>query len=687
MAAANFRGERVSREGGDAAALQSGRRAPFTSLDDWLASKGVSTTAAKTGGIRALGSAFSIQIHGLTDAPYFSASTRIRVYLATPRCPRGASSDRTGTQSLNLISCHRSPPVDPRRIGPLLEACQSDASECSAPWFSSDEGFVFVDSPDIVSDRTVVAIAVVDVIDRRNLQTAVGCIGASIIHIHGRDGVHSLPLFRSVAFDPKTETLSVTCRNPDDRVPIVGLVVEVHSTASGSEVSPSPNVVAAKKLRAIMFGALKLESHVSIATCMSPAEELSREDRRLMLYRNGPFRTLRPIDIGIHAAVAKSRFELLDSIAPDPALPLQLCEKLDELGLHVFNPKRGACITIHGLLDPDPLPVTTAETGAVKSRRASSAEAGIIVPSSDVALAIAFKVVVEANGVIVGFTSIHDWDAPLTGPRFPARSNSFILSYDTMIDDNDEENEEGRTSAQHVPRRVVVREPVPLDDDKDETYGDALIGDIGGDATFQDLGELEGVTCILRVYAMVPKYPKSQPMQRSAKRPLSQGEVMASFPGFSPSNPAHFVVIPYAWTVVDAVTPNRPFINMRRWDTLPLYKGAPPADVLSALKPVLRKFGESSRVRKKPTLEDVMAPLQGEGRWPVPMQARLQASVLDVSYLHSSLLASQQRSAPLDQASLRHVTLASAFLGPISPCTVAQAEECMEATFREWIFQ
>lgn len=622
---------------------------------------------------------FSIQIHGLTDAPYFSASTRVRVFLAVPLPARAGGALRCMASATNGQDSSGNPIVLP-----VLDTIQSDAAECCAPWFNASESFLYVNGsrslpPDVTLSEATVAVCLVDVIDRRTSKS-VGCIGGCTVHLYERNGVFSYALHRSAHFAAADRIVY-----EKETVPLTALVVEVH-WGPGDAVPNAPNNVTSKKLRAIMFGAVAVEEHVRAAACLSAAESLSREDRRRLLYRNETFRTVRPVDIHLPAEASRVLFD-------DTRAASTCCRDLDALGFVVYNAQRGASITIHKLVAPEWFPTpdeqkTSTDSGGNDGRASVPSEEAAI-PSPSLAPLMLFRVVVEANGVVVGHTVRHSWDAPLTAPSFPHRANTFVLSEDSMMDDDEDDDDHDNTPIEENPRPTRTKKAAVT-----------LVSPSTSDSnTFSDLGELHGVTCIARIFAMIPLYNALKKSTQGATGLLRAADASRSLPArfgyesFEALNAAHYSVLPYAWGVVDVVAPNQPFIKHREHDPITLYRGVPSEETLRELSALFKKRSGTRR-----TLADVLQNLTSSKKLPAPMETKLVVSTMDASLMHlnpavtsddplrGTLPTSGLQRLSKGQAS-SSVTLRQAWLGATPECTIEQFEEFLEATFRSFAFQ
>jgi hypothetical protein len=654
---------------------------------------------------------FTIQLHGITDAPYFSGSTRVRVFLAHPaqigqlsdqetaNATNGSSDDAIPSSSYVEVFSALHPggnPADAQSMAdtnlPVLDAVQADAAECCAPWFSGSGSFAYVDGntmchPDHPLRASVVAVALVDVIDRRTSKS-IGCIGGCTIHLNGRNGVVSHSIRRRVRVRqvPNSDGsgqslwLSVT----GDALPLTTLVVEVHW---GQDCSSRPNTVTAKKLRALMFGAIPVEHQVRLGPCLTRSATVSQEDRRRLLYQNAAYRSMRPVDIHLTAETAKVEFDRVNGASSTlGGVAMAPWGVIESLGFLVFSLRRGATLTVHGLDDIEPLPVQGV------GRSAASNSNTVYAPSPSLAHLMMFRIVVEGNDVVVGQTTRHNWDASLLRPSFPSKSSTFRFSEDTMMNDEDDDSH-------RIPQ---PRAPATVNDDEDD-----------GSHAFRDLGELRAVTAVVRVFAMVPNYRKLAAEAANAPnaRPLSftsSGSSSATasllsrfgFDHFEPMNPTHYQVIPYAWGVVDIVAPNQPFIKCKQCEPLTLYRGKPTFEILLALQPLLRASSSSpSPSRNTKQLHEVMKQLKDEKLLPAQaMRTRLSISINDASMAAAHHATSSAFSGPFgrgggdvgisDDEPHDRLTLQRGWLGLARrDVTIPQVEECLEATFRAFVFE
>ncbi|CUG94379.1 Hypothetical protein, putative [Bodo saltans] len=680
----------------------------MSSLVDVLEKHGMRAESQLLDSNRSAFPPFAIQLHGITDAPYFSGSTRVRVFLAHPA--QGTSllredqrdSTTNTTDDDDAVSLSRYVEVfsalhpegnhaDAQAMGetnlPVLDAVQADAAECCAPWFSGSGSFAFVDGnimchPDHPIKASVVAVALVDIIDRRT-SMSIGCVGGCTIHLNGRNGVMSYSIRRKVRVrqQPNSDgSSSLWLSISGDALPLTTLVAEVHW---GAECSSRPNAVTAKKLRALMFGAIPVEHQVRLGPCLTRSATTSQEDRRRLLYQNSAYRSMRPVDIRLTAETAKIEFDRVNGIASaQGGVVMASRDVIESLGFLVFNLRRGATLTIHGLEEIEPLPVKGVGRSATTHATSNNT---VLAPTPSLAHLMLFRVVVEGNDVVVGQTVRHNWDASLLRPSFPSKSNTFRFSEDTMMDDDDDDESNHRNHS--APATTVA-----LDDEEDD-----------GTRAFKDLGELRAVTAMVRVFAMVPNYRKLEAEAATSsggannQRSSSSSASLLSrfgFDHFEPMNPTHYQVIPYAWGVVDIVAPDQPFIKCKQFEPLTLYRGKPTSEVLQALQPLLRATTTTATLRRKTKhLHDVMKQLKDDKLLPAQaMRTRLSISVNDASMhvSHPDRGGGGRGAGDAGDDELQHdrLSLQRGWLGlSRRDVTIPQVEECLEATFRAFVFE
>lgn len=654
---------------------------------------------------------FSIQLHGITDAPYFAGSTRVRIFLGHPslrRVDASSQSDDDDHSDFVEIFSALHPDGGQHAQGmaeeslPILDTTQADAAECCAPWFAGAGSFAYVDAnvmcdPQIPIRESIVAVALIDVIDRRT-NKSIGCIGGCVLHLMGRNGVASYPIRREVqcaVVESSSERYATgLLRVGGNSLPLTSLVVELHW---GPDCSSHPNTVTSKKLRTMMFGAIPVEQQVRVAPCLNSSASVSQEDRRRLLYKNATFRSVRPVDMQLTAEIAKCEFDRVDAaeIATGSSLGIHVArwDTVESLGFLVFNLRRGATLTLHRIEDIEPIPCHGVGRAGLGNSSA------VLAPSPSLANLMIFRIVVEGNGVVVGQTLHHDWDASLLRPSFPASSSTFLFCEDTMMDDYD-------------------------DGEDDTTAGVRSSGSIQASTssgTFGDLGELQGVTALVRVFVMVPNYKKLSATAAAAVAP-KQATANASssttttggggrnssaaasllsrfgFEHFEPMNPSHYQVVPYAWGVVDMVAPNQPFIKCKQNDRLTLYRGKPTQEIMQALEPLIlpKKTGGGGPVAQK-GLQDIMDKLRREKLLPAQaMQTHIAFSVDDAAMIQNhynsvgNVTGVDPSPSSIDDGRVVPnglMTLRRAWLGLGKEITIPQVEECLEATFRASVFQ
>jgi hypothetical protein len=539
----------------------------------------------------------SLHVLRIIDAPLFSASTRVSIRLAAPQ--------RAPSSSASVV------PLIDVDGAPTIEAIQDDGSLCSSPQFTG----LYVSVAQATKDLT--AVVEVEVIDRRT-RRSVGVAGHLTIPLYARRGRFIRRILRG-SFKDRWQRKGEGRMQPTERLrspsATDGLQLPLWAVEYAVDWGSEVPFTLRKDARPSRDGddewapcrVVSFVKHNDVEARM--CSDRAQSDRR---GATGMY-SVRPIDLNLSRRLSATIFNATrDERSNDENIP--------DIGFCPYNEDRGAAVQIHGVDNVEPLPVDgDDDRGGVTgggSPPPSSTDASdgprrakpFTVPAPSLGSLFFLRIALYAStGVRIGATSEQLWGSSVQSPRFPSAGSTFLINAASITEPN--------TGAEDGSgQRIAFAEAAP-----------------------------RAVVCIARVFAVAPKYsaiPQRSMVVRKATQPkeTAKSGTGASlmhrfgFDSFDPAQTAHWVVVPYAWGVIEVVPPSQPFIATAQAKTILLFPGIVPSRVLQEVQKYTATGDPQGRPLER-LVRDSAASLGVS-----PITSKLIVSVADASALLSMKL-------------------------------------------------